>query len=235
MRTATAFLIALCALAMGCAPAQMQVPQALSDVFPYPVQGSNPRFWNSPIAFGPWQTLDANSGYTWNFGHRLLGITAEYTHRPYRFALQLRQGPGLAECLTRAVTLSRNDLQVDPGYGNIPVLRCGFGGAVEGTLRLVAAGVNSEKGEIQFGQNRYGVRAVKSFTGSPLQSVDAIGYEIVDGAVPVAAVETINQGRVWISPSLAQADQDQLALAATALLMYRPMDDIEDELDSAPE
>lgn len=39
-------------------------------------------------------------------------------------------------------------------------------------------------------------------------------------AVPVVAVETLGQGRVWLDPALSARDQECLAAAMAVLLLY---------------
>jgi len=38
----------------------------------------------------------------------------------------------------------------------------------------------------------------------------------------VAAVEAIHHGRVWMSPTLDEEEKGEVALVATALLLYKP-------------
>lgn len=57
------------------------------------------------------------------------------------------------------------------------------------------------------------------FAGSPIPSGDPIGYEIVDGDRALAAVETINRGRVWIAHEVSEEERARIASVATALLL----------------
>jgi hypothetical protein len=53
-------LISLCSIVfiVGCSVATMAVSPALAAAAePLDVRGANPRLWNRPISFGPWQTL----------------------------------------------------------------------------------------------------------------------------------------------------------------------------------
>jgi hypothetical protein len=206
----------------GCQTAQMKLTPALSGVAPLSVQGANPRVWNSDLSFGAWRTSQVHEGLTWNFGYRLLGIEARYGQQPYRMTISSGAVHVQGECITRSLALSRKELSVDPAFGNLPALSCGFAGADEGILLLRSTALNAESGEIHFGGDRWAVRSVDSFAGSPVRSTEPVGYEFSVGDDVVAAVETINSGRVWISPALSPEDQARVAALAAALLLYRP-------------
>jgi len=55
-----------------------------------------------------------------------------------------------------------------------------------------------------------------------------VGYEIRRGKEVIAAVETMNHGRVWMSSALTPLEQDRAASVAMALLVYEsPQSEIE--------
>ena len=219
--TATRLLVIPFLLAIAsCQTAQIELAPALVDVTPMQVQGANPRRWNAPVSFGPWATTDVREGLTWNFGYRLLGIDTSFAFQPYRLAISSGDRAVQAECITRSAVLSRKDLSVDPSFGRIPALACGFRGEGEGTLRLHATAMNREEGEIAFGGAVWQIRSVHEFAGSSIPSGDPWGYEIRSNDRVIAAVETINRGRVWIDPALREEEKARLSAIATALLLY---------------
>ena len=218
-------VVAVPLFAVACTTAQMRVGPALASSAPLEVSGANPRTWNTPIRFGPWATSTAREGGTWDFGYRLLGIDANFAFQPYRLTVSNGRSPVRAECITPAATLSRNDLSVDPSFGRIPALACGFLGAGEGTLRLRTTATNAEEGEIAFGNERWTIRSVRNFEGSSIPSSEPLGYEISRDGRVIAAVETINRGRVWMDAALDEEDGARLAAVATALLLYEPLAD----------
>jgi hypothetical protein len=209
-------------LSAACQTAQIQLAPDLVAVEPMTVQGANPRRWNAPISFGSWATNEVREGFTWDFGYRLLGIDASFAFQPYRLAIASGDRTVQAECVTRAAVLSRNDLSVDPSFGRIPALACGFRGAGEGTLRLNTTAMNKEEGEILFGSSRWDIRSVHRFAGSSIPSGDPLGYEISRDGRVIATVETINRGRVWMDPALSAEEQGRVAAIATAVLLYEP-------------
>jgi hypothetical protein len=209
-------------LACACQTAQMQVAPSLASAPAMAVEGANPRRWNTPIRFGPWSTLEAREGLTWQFAHRLLASDAHFATQPYRFALTAGDQPLQGECITRALLLSSHGYAVDPTLGQMPALACGFRATEEGTLRLRATSRNTEEGEVAFAGTTWEVRSVHRLAGSRVRTGDPMGYEVTDRERVLAAVETINHGRVWISPTLEEEDRGKVALVATALLMYKP-------------
>jgi hypothetical protein len=206
----------------SCQTAQIQVAPELAAVTPLSVQGANPRRWNAPVSFGPWATSEVREGLTWDFGYRLLGIDASFAFQPYRLAIGSGNRTVQAECVTRAAVLSQKDLSVDPSFGKIPALACGFRGDGEGTLRLNTTALNKEEGEVVFGASTWKINSVHKFAGSSLPSGDPIGHEISQDGRVIGMVETINRGRVWMDPSLSAEEQGRLAAVATAVLLYEP-------------
>lgn len=224
MRPNRLFVCLILVFAGGCQTAQMEIaPSLASTAAPMDVHGANPRRWNTPIHFGPWWTVEAREGMTWQFGHRLLGLDAQFMAQPYRFVLAAEDQPLQGECVTRALALSRKGVSLDPSLGHLPPLACGFqGGAGEGTLRLRNTARNTEQGEVTFEGTTWEIRSVHEIVGGKLRNGYPVGYEIRDGDQILAAVETMNHGRVWMAPPLNEEDQARIALVATALLMYEP-------------
>jgi hypothetical protein len=216
-------LLLLSVLATACQTAQMKVATPLQTLDALRVEGANPRRWNAPIRFGPWRTSEVDEGLTWNFGIRLLGLDLGVGFQPYRFVLASEGQNVQAECVTRSAVVSRKGLSVEIGRGGrIPPLACGFTGSGEGTLRMRTTLANRMEGDIDFGQPLWTLRSVHEIEGARFRSGDPVGYEIRAGGRVIAAVETINRGRVWIDPSLDTGDRSRIAAVSTALLLYEP-------------
>jgi hypothetical protein len=218
-------VLPLLLLATACQTAQMKVATPLAAVDAMPVSGANPRHWNAPVRFGPWLTSEVDEGLTWNFGLHLLGLDLGYTFKPYRFVLRSEGQPVQAECITRGALLAHKGFSLDIATDRIPQLACGFKGIGDGTLRLRRTTANTVEGEIDFGRPSWKVRSVHRLEGSKFRSGDPVGYEIATENQVIAAVETINRGRVWMAPSLPPEDRARMAAVSTALLMYRPLDE----------
>jgi hypothetical protein len=206
----------------ACQVAQMQVAPELERLAAVPVSGANPRQWNAPLAFGPWRAELAYEGMKWDFALPLLGLTAGYSTQPYRVVASAGGEPIQAECHARAVSLARQGLEVDPALGKLPAFACAFRGRGDGSLRLRVTARSQEAGALAFGDTHWALRSVHQFRGSSIPSGPPLGYEFEGGGRVVAAVETINQGRVWIDPAVSPRDQERLAVAIMVLLLYDP-------------
>jgi hypothetical protein len=209
-------------LLQGCQVARMQVAPELERLAAVPVFGANPRKWNAPLAFGPWRSEVAHEGMKWDFALPLLGLTAGYSTQPYRVVVTAGGEPIQAECHARAASLSRGSLAVDPAFGKLPVFACAFQGRCAGSLRLNTTAMGQKAGTIDYGDTRWELRSVHRFQGSSIPSGPPLGYEVTGGGRVVAAVETINQGRVWLDPAVSPRDQERLAVAVMVLLLYDP-------------
>lgn len=218
-------LLLLLAALTACETARMQLAPELDPASGYLVEGANPRRWNAPLQFGPWATTEVREGGDWGFGVPILGINVGYSWQPYRLALAGEASELRAECITRALLLSRSGASVDPSLGRIPALACAYRGAEgDGSLRLRNKATMGAEGTLEFPGEEWTVRSVHRLEGSRIPAGDPVGWEIVADGRVVAAVETINRGRVWIDPSLGATARDRIAAAAASLLLYVPQE-----------
>jgi hypothetical protein len=217
-------LVVLLLLVTACATdtplvttAQIDIPAGASAV-----QGANPRRWNQPLSFGPWRTasVDEGTARTWlaDLGVLQLGSSDQ----AYRLALQ---GSGVAtnvDCHTRELVAGRAGVFVQASLGQSPILVCGFErGATRAILALTRTGrpEPSLRGELrQVNGITYDVVSVHRAGRSNIPGAEPFGYEIRLDERPLAIVETINRGRVWIDPDA--PNRDDLAAAAAALLLF---------------
>jgi hypothetical protein len=234
-------LVSLLAIA-GCSNierVQMAQSPALARVVPMQVTQASFPAWKAPLSFGSWRTQGSYKD-TERARCRDSLLTSKVSRSGrFRFALAAPRAdqqypPGQvlqAECVTtNRTTIYRAlaDIQADAdGY---PQLQCTFTGLGTGKLEIQKRRGQPEIGSATFGESAWTVRSVgRSDSGAP--SLDRpFGYEILMGDDVVAAVETINRGRVWITP--AAGDDVRLAALATALLLYDPRDaDLEQDCE----
>jgi hypothetical protein len=208
----------------GCQTSQMVVPPALATAAePMEVTGANPRFWNRPIAFGPWATAQVREGSVWQISSDLLPARARFSSRPYRLELQGPDGLVQVECMTRQFRLARDGWSFDPTLGNLPILSCGFHRLEDGqewsmSVRQQAIDL---QGTAQSGTGiEWTIRSLHRLDGVSIRNAEPVGYEILEGDRTLAAVETVNRGRVWIDSTLPPATREQLASIASALLLF---------------
>ncbi|HEX2834036.1 MAG TPA: hypothetical protein VHW00_13575 [Thermoanaerobaculia bacterium] len=201
----------------GCATVQLDLPPDA-----YRVQGANPRRWNQPLSFGEWAMTSVNEGTTRSFLADTGILQIGKSDQAYRMNIK-----NIAvECHTREVVIGRADVFVDPTFGREPILVCGFDrGRTQSVLALARTGRGepSFKGELrELGGPSLEVQSLHRAPNSRIASGEPFGYEILRDGTRIAVVETVNQGRVWIDPTV--ANRDTLAAAAAALLLFRDPD-----------
>ena len=233
------FCLAILPLLSACQLARMQVSPALATVEPFTVDRA---LWhwrkpNDPLSFGSWRTSRINVG--WNefrslkvpvtFGGKST-LDFQSFLRPYRLDVVTSNGVISAECVSRAAGVAYQDWSLDSGaLAGIPPLHCMYTGASEGEMELleVPTIAGSEEGEIAFDMTRWHVQSVSRIEGGHGPGA-IVGYEIRRDSEVIAAVEIMNQGRVWMSPTLTALEQDRVATVAMALLVYEsPQADME--------
>ncbi len=76
-------------------------------------------------------------------------------------------------------------------------------------------------GELSDGTAVYRVEGTQRLAGSSMPLGHPAGFIFYRQHRPIAAVETINKGVVYLDRELSRTEKDVLAVAATALLLYR--------------
>jgi hypothetical protein len=220
MKHLLTFPLALLLLS-ACTTAHIDLPSGAMTV-----EGSNPRIWNRPIAFGPYRTAWVDEGTRRSWLADLNLVSFGRADQAYHLAL----GDTAIDCHTREFVIGRNGFNFDPTLGRSPLLVCGFDEAGARTTLLLSKTGRAEpslRGEIRsVGADGppLTVSSIHRAAGSVIGSPEPFGYEIRSGERVVGIVETVNRGRVWIDPELDRAEQDKLAAAAAALLLFRDPD-----------
>lgn len=190
----------------------------------YDVTGANPRRWNAPISFGPYSTQSVDEGTRRSWLADLDLLQVGKADQGYHFTVN-----GIAvECHTREVVIGRAGVFVDTSLGREPLLVCGYQRSTGTKSVLALSRTGSPEPEFR-GELRalpgpaFEVRSLHRAKEGSLPSGEPFGYEIRLGELPVAIVETVNRGRVWIDPA-EEANRDMLAAAAASLLLFREPD-----------
>jgi hypothetical protein len=219
----------------GCA-AHMKVAPALEDgADAWEVSGANPRIWGAPIAFGPWRAAAAVSdGTTLGWSADVLGLgKVAGGRRPYALRLEGPAGAMEVECLQqRLEAVAPFGVAVDlEQVGGKPALACAFRprGATTWagawTLLLRATGVPTAafRGELRDARGvSFSVTSVHLPSGGGLPLGTPAGWSIEREGLPVAAVETLDAGRVLIARR--ESEAAALSAAAAALLLFQTAD-----------
>ena len=140
----------------------------------------------------------------------------------YRLDVVASDGVISAECVERAEAVGYKDWSLDSGaLQGIPPLHCSYFGAAEGEMELLEMPtlVGSQEGNIDFGVTHWHLQSVNRIEGGRGPG-GICGYEIRSDNAVIAAVETVNRGRVWMSPELTSLEQDRVASVAFALLVH---------------
>ena len=207
-------LLVLALSLTACSTAQLDLP---SDSLP--VSGANPRRWNAPVSFGEWRTQSVNEGTSRSILSSLGIVDLGKADQAYRLTLN----DVAVECHTREVVIGAAGFFIDANLGSEPLLVCGYeGGGKRSALALSRTGKTepSLRGELREQDGpAFEVRSLHRAIGMRYPSGDPFGFEIVRDGKRVAAVETMNRGRVWIEPRA--ENRNMLAAAAASLLLFR--------------
>lgn len=226
-RIACAALFAGAALA-ACTPATVRLPPELAgDGIAYEVEGHSPRRWQQALRFGPYRTVGMREGADFSWGLPIFGSQFGRASKPWRFTLvALGEAPVEVDCRTQATHLYKRGFSVDISEALAPRMVCGVrqDGGEPLVFELADKGHRYD-GAIfpaRGGRVVFGVRSLHGYAGSPLDSAEPLGYEIQRGDRTVAAIDTLNAGRVTFSPDTAPRERVLLAAMASALLMFEP-------------
>ena len=227
------FLLALATSLSACASASMDVPPELAGVDRMPVEGRSGWRASQRAAFGPWEATDVDRSWTkgsgWRIGIGPIGGGSDRADQEYAFRF-LEDGAeigrvGCAAVGSRSTATSRI---VDVDLAAREALECrqeGEAGEEEPLWDMVVEATNDGhlEGFLRVAETRY----VVSSTGSGGKFVPSsrYGFEIRDrDNRVVAAVETVNEGAVMLSPELTGRIRTTFAAAAAALLLYDEID-----------
>jgi hypothetical protein len=211
-----------CLLAAGCQVAQMRVDPELSLVMPLQVTGSRFGTLSRHIDFGKWSVEQKRSAFSRSFSH-IIPISAEYNYVPYEFTLS-EDGLLVArgDCLARGLAFSLGSITVEPP-NIVPPLTCGLNGQGLVTLTLkdkVEFARDREVATVSFDSGTWEIDSIHEIVQVRGPSTTPAGYRIMARDRLIAEVETINRGRVWISPDLSAQDEVRAAAVAAVLLLY---------------
>ncbi len=224
--------LALCgALAStGFKEARVEVPEALAAAAPMEVSGHRVRTLDKPMAFGGFRVVGVKEGVEFSWSAEAFGVRGGSARQRYRFVLESPAGESReVECRSRAIEAWRRGWTVELTEAFTPRLACGVKSEGE-LLRLVLGSGGSRaglelRGALLAGESEAQLLALRSLhklEGTRLPFGEPAGYVLERDGVAVAAVETLNRGRVWLAPDLDPATSGAAAAAAAALLFYNP-------------
>lgn len=234
MRHPLAAALAVLALATAGCAARMKVAPVLEEgAEAWEVIGASPRIWGAPIAFGPWRAAAAVSdGTTLGWSADVLGLgRLAGARRPYALRLEGPAGAMDVECLQqRLEAVAPFGVAVDlEGLGGTPALACAFrprgattwAGAWTLLVRATGAPAAAYQGELRDARGvSFSVASVHALAGGGAPLGTPAGWTVERQGTPVAAVETLEAGRVLIARR--ESEGAALAASAAALLLFQP-------------
>lgn len=226
-------LLALATSLSACSSGSMAVPAELESVERMPVEGRGGWRASQRAAFGPWEATDVDRSWTkgsgWRIGIGPIGGGSDRAAQEYTFRF-LEEGADVGRIACAAIGSRRTGTSriVDVDLASREALECrqdGEAHAEEPVWEMVVEAVRDGhlEGFLRRGEDRYVVSSTGS--GAKLLPANRYGFEIRDRANRVvAAVETVNDGAVILSPELTGQLRTTFAAAAAALLLYERLE-----------
>ncbi len=238
---ARTLLAVLCVVSLlaGCTMPYMQVdPQLKAQAEAMPVSGRQGWLVNQQLAFGGFSSGPVKR--SWTTGYNIPFIV-RFSGAKEKLGYTVRNSAGdTAEffCLGK---LREYDLPVfnkafEVNLKTTDVFTCGIALGEE-SYGFYSENLNQNPrfseitGKLQTSGPDITIHPVGSLEGGQSSwSTTALGYELKQEGRTVAAVETLNEGRVWISPDLPDTEQLLVAGAASALLLRNSLAEHNDDL-----
>lgn len=224
----------------GCGLPQMRVDPELSrHSEAYAVSGRDGWWIEQRLAFGPYQAGPVSRGWTKGYDYPFI-VRFTGAREKLRFAVEDSSGnAAMVHCIGK---LREADLRLFSEYFDVNVYaRDTFAG----TIALDAGSVDFYVNNLSIQQNSgyrplegravAGPRPITLRAAWQLESgqrwpgTEPIGVEFLRSDDVIGAVETVNEGRVWISEQLDAQDRLILASLASALLLRNGLADHNDE------
>jgi hypothetical protein len=214
-------LLAMAGLGLGCAK-RLKLPPGLDDAVPHAVTGrAAERFESHELNFGPYAAFSISRGYESSFGDRQffgksidqLRAFPEEDSYSFRFKASVEWR---TVCSTAPLHASISDaaakhqltcMCVEPGARTVAELQA-------------ASDSDELRGIIRASGKSYSLHGSREVEGSKKEGKRATGYVVSEGSRPLGAIDVLGNGIVWVVPDIPAVEQDILACAATALLLY---------------
>ncbi len=234
----TIFLVSLILLS-GCTVPYMQVdPQLSASTAAMPVSGREGWLINQQLSFGQFTSGPVKrswtTGYTIPFILRFSGAKEQLGFSTFNGARDKAELFCLGKLRERDLPVLNRSFEVN--LKTRDVFTCAIALDDE-SFELYSENLNQNPrfkaptGQLKGPGVNLAISAVGSLEGGQSSwSTTALGYELLSDGEVVAAVETLNDGRVWISSELSDQHQLLAASVATALLLRSSLAEHNDDL-----
>lgn len=199
-----------------------------------PVEGRKAFQPNGSFTIGGYTVANVNRGWKNAGGFSVLGYENIKMSQRYEFSLQSPSGSQWfafgASRLQEKNLRSGKGITLAVGQ-NLEYFVTHFTSPESGPWRLLTVDPGQYllrkkfEGELSNGIELYKVVPVYKLEDSKLPSSDIAGYEFRKGEQRMAAVQVINNGKVWLAPDLSDDSRMVLLSAAASLLLYDKLHD----------
>lgn len=246
MKNLSLFLSSFILYLSACTTPQMLLQEPLaSAATPMPVKGRQGWLFNQTLSFGPYQTDRVQRGWTFSYGMDVFLAELQGAQQKFSFALHDEKDQ-------RYTVMSAHQLRglSIPADRFAPQARPAVQELLSLTVRtqdMMAATLYDHQQEQtwhmlmmhpdDFLKNGKYVGLLTSEKAVPIQVVpvrklagqqswggDIVGFEFQQDGKSLAAVELLNQGKVWIDNTLTDDMQSLLAAACASLLLQQEIE-----------
>lgn len=239
--------IMLVLFASSCKTPQMLVDTDLKQTSAaMPVKGRYGLLIGQKLSFGSYQTGEVQRGWIKSRRFNFLFIDNTNSKQAINFSLTDSLGNNYtAQCLSK-LKKEQTDLDFFLGHSNNPILNElmrideeydeTFAVTIEADSstvwnmlvanRHIVRQRGKYKGLLYSQTQTIEINPIRHVEGTKVPFPDVIGFEyILDGKV-IGAVETLNKGRIWISPDIDTQLKGILAAASAALLLQTDLETV---------
>ncbi len=229
-------LLLICALGAmggGCTVARMALPPEMSSGqwTTWSVTGRQGFQLGTDLTFGPYRLADVRRGWTTRESLALDIFKMARADRKFRFTLvTVGTHPQLVTCQSRArwneLDIESRQWQLQWGLSSEKFTSATFHRGGQGYSLLMTAD-NADgfllSGSLIGGSRRWDIRPTRRLDGAAWDVLEDVGYFISEDGHLIAAVETINDGAVYVRPGLSNESRDLVATVAGVLLLDRKL------------
>lgn len=239
IRFSFALFITVTVSLAGCTVPYMQVdPQLTAATEAMPVSGRQGWLVKQQLRFGEFTSGPVKRG--WTFGYNIPFIV-RFSGAREKLGFSVQDAAGVkAEffCLgkLREYDLPLFNKAFEVNLKTTDVFTCGIALDDE-SFEFYSENLNQNPrfseitGQLKGPGLGFTIQPVGSLEGGQSSwSTTALGYELVQDGKTIAAVETLNEGRVWIDPALPDSQQLLIAGVASALLLRSSLAEHNDDL-----
>ncbi|MDY7229327.1 hypothetical protein [Hyalangium rubrum] len=211
----------------GCTAARMAVPSELKGQAPaLPVERHMGLTGGGSLRFGPHQVTDFQQGWTSAPGVKVSGVNLRAESTPYRFrSTPEGEKTRAVECQVTRERIEAGGLEADVQPRRVNCVIAADGPEFPaGQFRLdhePGRDLSNPHGRVT-GRARLGEVALEIESSTRLEggaSLAFAGFHLRQGERLVAAVETLNEGRVWLAPDLTPEVRVLTVMVSSALLL----------------